>query len=1048
METIVNLLHEKGKRYSYHYPRHPYSDYNSNSSSSSNKSSSSRHYVPPSVVAITVCENDLDPILSVFQQAGVYRIIYLDSTGMIREQLSVPETLPFTSFKGVGGGKTKTSSSSLSFPLIREEKQNNNNDNNNNTNDDDDDMYIMFTSGTTTTSSNTSSNSNSNSNSNSISGPSSSYSCPKAVVGSHRATYNRLKWFLDTFSSSPRIGRRTKLTFVDGISELWGGLLDPDNVLVSVTSTELRTKGIVTTLVEDMKCTQLLLLPSQVCSQLLLCSSTTTKKVDSAACHPHLERVIVSGEVCSTILLEKFRIAYSHTQLINMYGRTEATGDCLYAILSEMDSDAAVVDNVVAVGRPILVPGVQISLLNSSDKQQQQQQQQKPEHEMRDKQLVIKGTQLSHGYLGCSSSLSQPFDEFIPGDVGFCHNNIWYVRGRVGDVHKINGILTSPNEIEAAFCKTYNVDDCAGVAAVIIVSDNESESNKSNHNNNNPEVFLISTDNDAVHNFSRLHMHKVGGMPFHLIPKRVFLVPNIPRSTTSGAKKIDRKACLRLVQIQVQDNDNDLLLNHRKRKSNEQTTTVVSSIVASVLGIDKCDLDSNKSFLELGGDSATSITLLYRLKEEVGITTDINATDIIWCESLKELENIILLSKGGRGGGGKKESEKARRHRKEKNSRLISVKQTVFVSKGLIVVDDYHRSISLLACVDSTPLVIGSSIISACQGGIILKFSTVDGTLECTRNYPGWMIQADLLLIESTNNLLVCGYNSSTTINKGVVICLTDDLQEERWKIELRGIIKCRPVVIDNVVWILTGCGSVVGLDSTTGKSLNMETQLPRVPSCVVNPIFISSDNPNKHVSIAFATSDWEGGIILFDTNNLTSKVFVDDYRIGPVYKEMNITADSKGVFISDMYGSLHYLSIQTMKISASIQLSSNPLSASTTIIDDNTIVVGSYNGILYCVQYYHNKGLHRPLILEKKWECNCFSSIYSKPLYLRNGSIVVCTTAGFVVNISIDNGDIQSFNGIPAEIWSTPVQVGEDNIIVVGARDSKCHVMALDNPK
>ena len=65
-------------------------------------------------------------------------------------------------------------------------------------------------------------------------------------------------------------------------------------------------------------------------------------------------------------------------------------------------------------------------------------------------------------------------------------------------------------------------------------------------------------------------------------------------------------------------------------------------------------------------------------------------------------------------------------------------------------------------------------------------------------------------------------------------------------------------------------------------------------------------------------------------------------------------------------------------------------------------------------------------------------------PHMLWDGSIVVCTTAGYFIKISVDNGNIQSFNRISAEIWSSPIQIG-DNVVAVGARDSKCHLMTLE---
>ena len=126
------------------------------------------------------------------------------------------------------------------------------------------------------------------------------------------------------------------------------------------------------------------------------------------------------------------------------------------------------------------------------------------------------------------------------------------------------------------------------------------------------------------------------------------------------------------------------------------------------------------------------------------------------------------------------------------------------------------------------------------------------------------------------------------------------------------------------------------------------------------------------------------------------------------------------------------------MQISAYIQLSFTPLSTAAKI-DENIIVVGSYSGVLYCIAYDKQKGQ-----LEKRWECDCYSSIYSEPLNMQNDSIAVCTTAGSILKVSIANGKIQSFHRINAEIWSSPVQLGQQNYIAVGARDSRCHIVAF----
>uniref|UniRef100_A0A448YYU0 Carrier domain-containing protein n=1 Tax=Pseudo-nitzschia multistriata TaxID=183589 RepID=A0A448YYU0_9STRA len=915
MDKVVELLSKKGKTYSCR----KYGKANSS----------------PSIVAVVVCDNDRDPRLSVFEQAGVHRILYLSPNGELRECLSVPETLPFI--------EDETSSPQ-------------------------DDMYVMFTSGTTSLA------------------ESGTISKAKAVVGSHRATHSRLSWFLATFSSSPRIGRRTKLTFVDGVTELWGALLDPMNVLVSVPPLQLRARGIVV-LIDEMKCSQLLLLPSQA-SQLLLASSNNNP-------FPHLQRVIVSGEVFSPTLFGRFRIQYPKVQLINLYGQTETTGDCLCAVLTDL-GEAAVVDNIVAVGKPIM-SGFQITFLDDEENEGDSLKSQNQKNG--NKQLVIKGSHLSNGYLGDSSF----FDHFIPGDIGFQRNGVYYVRGRVDDIRKINGVLTSPSEVEAAFCNTYHVSDCATVAAVMLGN----------------EVYLLCTSQDVVHEFSRFEMHTIKGIPLNLIPKQVFFVHGIPRSS-SGAKKIDRNACLNLVKCYVEPSKERLEFYNSDASLKRKPKGTVLSIISAVLGVNESELDRDKSFLELGGDSASSITLLYRIQQETSLLSDLNATDILWSESLHELENLIT---------GKAEKPKKTKMESEGHFRILS-KSKKFVAGNAVVVNTSHRSVSLRACVDSAPLHVDNSIVAACQGGTIVKFNSIDGVIEGSRYYPGWMFQADLLLLEPST-LLVAGHS---LLNRGIVLCLTQDLKEEKWKIEFDGSVKSRPILLGDKVWILAG-KKLCSVDLTTGKVLGEEFDLPRTP-CVSNPITIT--DKDGQTSIVFASSDWEGGIIVLDVQKLESKIYVD-CEIGPVHKDVSVTKNSREIFISDIYGSLHVLNIKTMKLAASIQLSHSPLSAAT-IIDESTVVVGSYNGQVYCVRYDEKQSQ-----LVKQWECSCYSSIYSKPLALQNGSILVCTTAGYVVRISIQKGKILFFYMISAEIWSSPVQTGPINLVAVGARDSKCHLISLE---
>ncbi|KAG7358964.1 non-ribosomal peptide synthetase [Nitzschia inconspicua] len=245
-----------------------------------------------SVVAITCCEDDQDPILGVFQKANVHSIVFLDQTGNMREALRVPSDLP---------------------PALSDK----------------DDLYVFFTSGT-------------------------SGKIPKGVVGPHRSTLRRIQWFQDTFQQLPKVAKRTPLTFVDSIAELLGTLLAPETVLVSLLggpyATQLTDIG---TLVQSTECCQVSMLPSQL-EQLLryrqsypnACSSLKRIIISGEPCTENLWNAF--RRAFYDVDKEEF-----HCQLVNLYGQTETTADCCAAVLTSLSHDQVVVNHTVTIGKPL-----------------------------------------------------------------------------------------------------------------------------------------------------------------------------------------------------------------------------------------------------------------------------------------------------------------------------------------------------------------------------------------------------------------------------------------------------------------------------------------------------------------------------------------------------------------------------------------------------------------------------------------------------------------------------------------------------------------------
>lgn len=861
------------------------------------------------VIAVTVCDNDRDPILSVFQQAGVHQILYLDAaTGGLKEQLNVPEEIPAATQKK-------------------------------------DDLYVLFTSGT-------------------------SSSTPKAVIGSHSATFRRIHWFLDQFPSSPRIGRRSKLSFVDGVNELLASLLDPNSILVSVPPRELQSHGIAS--IYD-KCTQLLLLPSQLNQLLLL--RTPSKS---------LERVLISGEVCSSMLVKSFTSSYKSCELINLYGQTESTGDVCCAVLVSNDasSSSVIIDNCVAIGKPIL-DSIEIVL---NDKQE----------------LILRGPdQLANGYL--KSDGNNPFTSFSTGDVGFCKDGVWYVKGRLDDVVKINGIWTSPTEMEIAFCQVHNEMD--GVVVAVLVE----------------TCFYILCSNEQICQlYSRTHMHLYHGIPWNLIPTKVFFCPIIP-TTVGGAAKINRVACRDIALDRLEQSKN----SSAPSKDPKVGEFNFLSTVAKVLGIQDETLNPSKSFVELGGDSAKSITLLYLLRSLDGgfNVRDVTAMDLLNAKSLIEFQERLL--------SGRKYDPSTKRQK------VASPPRVDFKPHTAVLHSARHQSIQLQACVDATPLVVDNkSIVVACQGGVILKCDR-EGTILGFTHLYGWMIQADLLHIKNkaSRNVIVTGAHSLE--GKGLVVAFSTDLKIEIWKKEMGGAVKATPVLIDDNLWILQTDGTVSVLNATTGVCDDCEIKLKLPHPSTAKPAIFQNEQDNCQC-LAYASSDWESCLMIVDTAKGTVQKALD-YEIGPVHKDLCTLNDDGMVMLSDSYGAMHLIDLPNLSIVQTHKLSGNPLAPPLSIGENMNkqsfrVVVGGYDGMVHCVT---ENGVN--------WKSHVGAAVYSKAA-IRMSQIVVSTTAGDLVAINALTGTIEWKDHIPAEIWSDLIVTDDDEMILFGARDSRLHFVYPQN--
>ena len=863
------------------------------------------------VAAIVCCQDDQDPILGVFAQADIHQILFIDPMGNLRERLHVRSTLPTVS------------------PSIN------------------DNLYVLFTSGT-----------------------SSSSSAPKAVVGSHLSTLRRLKWFHDTFEPVPRIGRRTKLTFVDGVNALLGALLvfppssssssssfnrkiqSQPQKLVAVNPDQLQREGIVALL--DAGVNQLTLLPSQLTQLLMLLSNKA--RFDRTP----LTRVIVSGEPCPSHLIRTFQEQFPKAALINLYGQTETTGDVCYAILTDMSPDIAVVHNVVAVGCPIL-PSIEVQQSKGNNGSSRSKNDDEGEnHEEDEVELIVRGN-LSNGYLNSN----EKFDKFATGDVGFFQNGNWYIQGRKGDSCKVNGVWTHPSEIEAVFCIFYDMHDCVVVATIL----------------DDHHIYVLV--DRPVANFSRERMRS-SGLPWNVIPKQVILHHTIPRKST-GAGKVDRHQAKIIVQRTIQG-----------MGSNNIDT--LESIVADVLQLSLNDIDVTKSFVELGGDSASAVAFLYKMRMK--FDTSFTAIDILASNSLQDLKRSVI--------------DGVPLPKRQKVDLAGSQHQMIpFQIQEIIHFSNKHSAIQFRACVDAPPLIHNGAIFGGCQGGVVQRMNIADSKVEAYYHFPGWMINAGLIIHD--DSLIVCLYNRE---KKSMVTSLSLDLQDIRWQHKFEdGTILSSPVVRDGLLWINVG-----------NELISLSTKCGSRPVSKCNLILNSLTRPIvQNDTLVFASSEYNTGLMTVDPNCFCSLHFSD--ILGPVYKTPAQMSDGSVLF-TDSYGQIHHIHLEENAIN-SRQVSNMPLTSPCVIQD--RVVVGSYDSMVYCLSLPN---------LTVIWTFDAQAVVYACPLGLRDDSVIICTTAGDVVRLDSDGQQIWK-QRISAEIWSDPVEL--DNLrVAFGARDSRLHLLLL----
>ncbi|MFF8393077.1 amino acid adenylation domain-containing protein [Streptomyces sp. NPDC016172] len=332
---------------------------------------------------------------------------------------------------------------------------------------------------------------------------------PKGAVNTHAGLANRLRWHAAEYplGSTDRVLQKTPVSFDVSVWELFLPLV-VGATLVHAKPDGHRDPGYLHQILDEQRITICHFVPSMLAVFLEWPSGP----------HPHLLRVVCSGEELTPALARAFFDRLPETDLLNLYGPTEAA----------VDVSAHRVTRPVPPGRiPIgtAVPGVELHVL---DKWLEPQPTGVPG------ELYIGGVQLARGYHGRPELTADKFipHPFAPGERLYATGDkarklpggeLEYL-GRLDFQVKVRGQRVEPAEIEAVLLAHPDVTG----AVVTVPTDTQGE------------LFLVayavcSRQVDPT----ELRTHLAERLPASMVPTVLRLLDAMP-TTVNG--KIDRAA--------------------------------------------------------------------------------------------------------------------------------------------------------------------------------------------------------------------------------------------------------------------------------------------------------------------------------------------------------------------------------------------------------------------------------------------------------------------------------------------------------------------------
>ncbi|WP_298510525.1 non-ribosomal peptide synthetase [uncultured Kordia sp.] len=320
--------------------------------------------------------------------------------------------------------------------------------------------------------------------------------------------------------------------------------------------------------------------------------------------------VLIGGEIVHADLARRYhKIFGSDTEILNVYGVTEATVDSSWAIASEhLEKD------IIPIGKPL--PGTKMYICDETLNLQPIGV---------EGELYIGGEGVSRGYHNRPALTKEKFIEspFVKGDRLYKTGDMakWLpdgnmlFLGRIDNQVKIRGHRIELGEIENTIAEYDTIVD------VSVIVKNEQD-----------EQYLIAyiTSSEAVE-ATQLRTYLKGHLPTYMLPDMFIQLDKLPLSSHG---KVDKKALLSMTTEMPQD-------GITKQPSRNITEKILSQLWSKLLKRENIGITEN--FFEIGGHSLRAIQLTSFIHREFNVK--IGLKDVFKYPTIQSLSEVIHTSK-------------------------------------------------------------------------------------------------------------------------------------------------------------------------------------------------------------------------------------------------------------------------------------------------------------------------------------------------------------------------------------------------------------------